>query len=99
VVLVGPSGAGKTTISQLISRLYDVTAGKVSINGIDVRDASLDSIRLLIGMVTQDSHLFHDTIRENLLFANAAASDNEMFRACLVWFRGYISMRYRYRVS
>ncbi len=81
VALVGPSGAGKTTISQLVSRLYDVTGGSVRINGIDVRDASLDSIRGLIGTVTQDAHLFHDTIRENLLFANAEASEKEMMRA------------------
>jgi ATP-binding cassette subfamily B protein len=81
VALVGPSGAGKTTISQLVSRLYDVTSGAVRINGVDVRNASLDSVRSLIGMVTQDSHLFHDTIRENLLFASANATNEEMLKA------------------
>jgi len=81
VALVGPSGAGKTTISQLVARLYDVTGGSVSIDDIDVRDASLDSLRTEIGMVTQDAHLFHETIRENLLFASPQATDNDMQRA------------------
>ena len=81
VALVGPSGAGKTTISQLVARLYDVTGGSVSIDDIDVRDASLDSLRTEIGMVTQDAHLFHETIRENLLFASPHATDNDMQRA------------------
>jgi len=78
VALVGPSGAGKTTISQLVSRLYDVTKGSVKINGVDVRDASLSSLRARIGMVTQDAHLFHETIRDNLLFANPKASDDDI---------------------
>jgi ATP-binding cassette, subfamily B, bacterial len=81
VALVGPSGAGKTTISQLVARLYDVTGGAVSIDGIDVRDASFDSLRTEIGIVTQDAHLFHDTIRENLLFANPDATDDGMQQA------------------
>src|SRR5208337_2227672 len=63
VALVDPSGAGKTTITQLIARLYDVQDGVVMVNGIDVRDAKLDSLHRRIGVVTQDAHLFHDTIR------------------------------------
>lgn len=78
VALVGPSGAGKTTISQLVSRLYDVTEGSVRISGVDIRDATQSSLRALIGMVTQDSHLFHETIRDNLLFANPKASEADM---------------------
>jgi len=81
VALVGPSGAGKTTISQLVARLYDVTDGSVKINGVDVRDASLSSLRYLIGMVTQDAHLFHETIKDNLLFANPKASEADIMAA------------------
>jgi len=86
--LVGPSGAGKTTITQLIPRLYDVQSGAVSINGMDVRDATLDSLRRRIGVVTQDAHLFHDTIRANLLFAKPGANDAELeaaLRAAQIW--------------
>jgi ATP-binding cassette, subfamily B, bacterial len=78
VALVGPSGAGKTTISQLVPRLYDVRAGAVRIDGVDVRDASFDSLRQTIGMVTQDVHLFHDTIRANMLYSKPDASDDEI---------------------
>lgn len=81
VALVGPSGAGKTTISQLVGRLYDVRGGAVKINDIDVRDASLASLRALIGMVTQDAHLFHESVRDNLLFANPKASESEIMIA------------------
>jgi ATP-binding cassette subfamily B protein len=81
VALVGPSGAGKTTISQLVPRLYDVRAGAVRINGIDVRDASFASLRSMIGVVTQDAHLFHDTIRANLLYARPEASDADLLDA------------------
>ena len=81
VALVGPSGAGKTTISQLVSRLYDVTRGSVKISGVDVRDATQGSLRALIGMVTQDAHLFHETIRDNLLFARPDASEVSMKEA------------------
>ncbi len=79
--LVGPSGAGKTTISMLVSRLYDVDAGSVSINGVDLREASTASLNATVGVVTQDAHLFHDTLRANLLFAKPDASDEEIERA------------------
>ncbi|MGH9569490.1 MAG: ABC transporter ATP-binding protein, partial [Candidatus Angelobacter sp.] len=67
MALVGPSGAGKTTITHLVPRLYDVQGGSIKINGVDVRDVTLDSLHQRIGVVTQDAHLFHDTIRANLL--------------------------------
>ena len=79
--LVGPSGAGKTTITQLLARLYDVKGGAISINGIDLRDATLSSIAARIGMVTQDAHLFHDTIRANLLYARPEAREAEIWAA------------------
>ena len=66
VALVGPSGAGKTTISYLVPRLYDVSAGSIKLNGIDLRRATMESIRDVVGVVTQDPHLFHDTLRANL---------------------------------
>ena len=78
VALVGPSGAGKTTISQLLPRLYDTTSGCIAINGLDVRDATFSSLTDTIGVVTQDAHLFHETIRENLLFAKPDATDGEL---------------------
>jgi ATP-binding cassette subfamily B protein len=81
VALVGPSGAGKTTISHLVPRLYDVRAGTVRINGVDVRDATFESLRRMIGVVTQDAHLFHDTIRANLLYARPDANDDELIAA------------------
>ena len=73
VALVGPSGAGKTTISHLVPRLYDVRSGAVRINGVDVRDATSASLRATIGVVTQDAHLFHETIAENLRYAKPDA--------------------------
>jgi ATP-binding cassette subfamily B protein len=82
VALVGPSGAGKTTISHLVPRLYDVRAGSVRLNGIDVRDATLRSIHDVVGVVTQDAHLFHDTIRANLAYARPGATEQELADAC-----------------
>ena len=79
--LVGPSGAGKTTITQLLARLYDVKGGAITINGLDLRDATLASIAARIGMVTQDSHLFHDTIRANLVYARPDATEAEIWAA------------------
>jgi ATP-binding cassette subfamily B protein len=81
VALVGPSGAGKTTISHLAARLYDVTAGSVSINGVDVRDVTLASLQQMVGVVTQESHLFHDTIKANLLYARPEASEDQLAQA------------------
>jgi ATP-binding cassette subfamily B protein len=78
IALVGPSGGGKTTISQLVPRLYDVDEGSVRISGMDVRDATLASVQAAVGVVTQDPHLFHDTIRANLLYARPAAGEAEM---------------------
>jgi len=80
--IVGLSGSGKTTIASLIPRLYDVTNGSISIDGIDIRDYSLTSLRKVIGVVTQDAHMFHDTIRNNLKYANNDASDTEIKQAC-----------------
>jgi ATP-binding cassette subfamily B protein len=80
--LVGPSGAGKTTISALLPRLYDVTGGAIKIDGLDLRDLSLTSLRESIGVVMQDSHLFHDTIAANLRYAKTDATDDEMREAC-----------------
>ena len=81
VALVGPSGAGKTTISALVPRLYDVTAGSVKVSGIDVRNATMESLRDSVGVVTQDPHLFHDTLRANLLYARPEATEAEVFAA------------------
>ncbi|MHB1584401.1 MAG: ABC transporter ATP-binding protein [Acidimicrobiales bacterium] len=78
VALVGPSGAGKTTISALVPRLYDVTGGAVRLNGLDVRHATTASLRDVVGMVTQDPHLFHDTLRANLLYARPDATEQEL---------------------
>ena len=81
VALVGPSGAGKTTISSLVPRLYDVTGGAVRINGVDVRQATLASVQDVVGVVTQDPHLFHDSLRANLLYAKPDATDDEIVDA------------------
>ncbi|HYY82629.1 MAG TPA: ABC transporter ATP-binding protein [Actinomycetes bacterium] len=81
VALVGPSGAGKTTISQLVTRMYDVTGGAVRVGGRDVRDVTLTSLRGAVGVVTQDAHMFHDSIRANLLYARPDATELELWEA------------------
>jgi ATP-binding cassette subfamily B protein len=78
VALVGPSGAGKTTLTYLIPRLYDPTAGRIRLDGHDLRDLTLESITAAVGMVTQETHLFHDTIRTNLLYARLDAAQAEI---------------------
>ena len=81
VALVGPSGAGKSTIGSLVSRLYDVDSGAVRISGVDVRDLSFETIRRTVGVVTQDGHLFHDSIADNLRLAQPEASDGALWEA------------------
>ncbi|MFD8671762.1 ABC transporter ATP-binding protein [Streptomyces seoulensis] len=81
VALVGSSGAGKSTIAQLLPRLYDTDSGAVRVGGIDVRDLSATSLRATVGMVTQDGHLFHDTVRANLLLARPEADDEALWEA------------------
>jgi ATP-binding cassette subfamily B protein len=86
--LVGPSGAGKTTITSLVGRLYDTVGGEVRVGGHDVRDVTLESLHRVIGVVTQDAHMFHETIRSNLLYARPAATDAEMvaaLQAAQIW--------------
>ena len=80
--LVGPSGAGKTTITALVSRMYDPNEGAVRIGGLDLRDVTLDSLHDVVGVVTQDAHLFHDTIRANLLYARPEATEQDLTEAC-----------------
>lgn len=80
--IVGPSGAGKSTISSLIPRLYDVTSGGIFIDGLDIRQYSIKSLRENIGVVTQDSHMFHDSIYANLLYADSNVSKDEIENAC-----------------
>jgi len=84
VALVGPSGAGKTTVSWLIPRLYDATSGRVLIDGRDVRSITLDSLARGIGVVTQETYLFHDTLAANLRYARPGATDAEVEAACRV---------------
>jgi ATP-binding cassette subfamily B protein len=79
IALVGPSGAGKTTISQLVTRMYDVQSGAVLVGGQDVRSVTLGSLRDVVGVVTQDAHMFHDTVRENLSYARPAATEDELW--------------------
>ncbi|MGJ5792438.1 ABC transporter ATP-binding protein [Streptomyces griseorubiginosus] len=81
VALVGSSGAGKSTVAQLLPRLYDVDEGAVRIGGVDVRDLTAGSLRATLGMVTQDGHLFHDTVRANLLLARPVATEDELWDA------------------
>jgi ATP-binding cassette, subfamily B, bacterial len=86
--LVGPSGAGKTTITSLVGRLYDTVEGEVLVGGHDVRDVTLASLHEVVGVVTQDAHMFHETIRTNLLYARPQATDAELFdalRAAQIW--------------
>ena len=86
--LVGPSGAGKTTITHLVSRLYDPLTGTVKIGGEDIRDVTLESLHDVVGVVTQDAHLFHDTIRGNLMYARPQASEAELIlalQAAQIW--------------
>lgn len=80
--LVGPSGAGKTTTTALLARLYDVTDGSIRMGGVDIRDTTLASLREAVGVVTQEAHLFHDTIRANLLYARPEATEEELLAAC-----------------
>ncbi|MET0664001.1 MAG: ABC transporter ATP-binding protein [Acidimicrobiales bacterium] len=80
--LVGPSGAGKSTVASLVPRLYDVTTGALRVDGNDVRDLTQRSLRSAIGVVTQDPHLFHETVRSNLLYARPGATDAELAAAC-----------------
>ena len=82
VALVGPSGAGKTTITSLVPRLYDPTAGVIRLDGHDLRDLSLASLRAAIGVVSQDPHLFHDSVAANLRYARPSATDHEIEQAC-----------------
>jgi len=79
--LVGPSGAGKTTVTHLVARLYDVESGAVRVGGHDVRDVTLQSLEDVVGYVTQDAHMFHDTIRANLLYARPSASEADVWSA------------------
>lgn len=81
VALVGPSGAGKTTLSHLVTRMYDPTAGAISIAGLDLREVTGESLRAVVGTVPQDSHMFHDTIANNLRYARPGASDAEIWDA------------------
>jgi ATP-binding cassette subfamily B protein len=84
VALVGPSGAGKTTLTYLIPRLYDPTSGRILIDGHDLREVTLDSLSSQVGMVTQETYLFHDSIRTNLLYAKLDATQSELEAACKV---------------
>jgi ATP-binding cassette, subfamily B, bacterial len=79
VALVGSSGAGKSTLASLVPRLYDVDSGAVRLAGVDVRELSFDSIRETVGLVTQDGHLFHESVRANLLLARPEASEEELW--------------------
>ena len=82
VALVGPSGAGKTTLTYMIPRLYDPTEGRITLDGVDLRDLTLKTLSDHIGMVTQETYLFHDTIRTNLLYANLEATQDALESAC-----------------
>jgi len=82
VAFVGPSGAGKTTITYLLPRFYDVSSGSITIDGLDIRSVTIESLRRQIGMVTQDTYLFNTSIHQNLLFSNPEATEEEIFNVC-----------------
>ena len=82
VALVGPSGAGKSTITALVSRLYDASSGSVKLAGTDVRDLTQESLHKVVGVVMQDAHMYHDTIRANLMYANTQATEEQIWEAC-----------------
>lgn len=82
VALVGPSGAGKSTITALVSRLYDASSGAVKLAGTDVRDLTQESLHNVVGVVMQDAHMYHDTIRANLMYANTQATEEQIWEAC-----------------
>ncbi|MFK5583505.1 MULTISPECIES: ABC transporter ATP-binding protein [unclassified Serinicoccus] len=81
VALVGPSGAGKTTLTTLVTRLYDPTAGSITMNGVDLREASFDSVRETLGVVTQEAHMFNDSVRANLVYARPEATEGQLWAA------------------
>ena len=83
MALVGASGAGKSTLASLVPRLYDVTSGAVRIDGLDVRDLTLATLRRAIGVVSQDPHLFHESIGENLRYAKPDATPDQLVAACV----------------
>ena len=82
VAIVGPSGAGKTTMTSLVPRLYDITSGAITIDGLDIRAVTQDSLRQSIGVVSQDPHLFHEKVSDNLRYARPDATDDELVAAC-----------------
>jgi ATP-binding cassette subfamily B protein len=82
VALVGPSGAGKSTVTALVSRLYDASSGSVKLAGTDVRDLTQESLHKVVGVVMQDAHMYHDTIRANLMYANTQATEEQIWEAC-----------------
>jgi ATP-binding cassette subfamily B protein len=88
VALVGPSGAGKTTVAMLVPRMYEISQGEVSVDGHDVRDLTLETLHAAVGLVPQDPHLFHESIRANMLFAAPDATDHDIegaLRAARIW--------------
>ena len=82
IALVGPSGAGKSTVTSLVARLYDSTSGTIRIGGLDVKDVTQESLHQIVGVVTQDAHMYHDTIRANLLYAKTDVTEEQIWQAC-----------------